>query len=326
MRPESSSGGRRRVAYLTGPGEFTLRDEELPALKPGEVAVRVAAAGICTSDVRKFETLDGGAVTLPAKLGHEWVGTVVSVGPSVGNIKIGDRILGDGYDGYCSVGVVDLNLEPPLHLPTPLVVPEELSDELAVLVEPLADCIHAIRDIAAIQPGERLAVVGVGVMGLMCARVARDRGSEVTVVERLEHRRRLATKHSHHQGVDLNDAAPRSFEALVLTPGDPSLIGPCLGLLADGGTLVLFGGFPRPSVAHFDPNEVHYRELRIVGSEWVGCGRRVYIDCYSAALNMLRDGALDQKDVVTHVFSLDQIQEAFALAKSVDSMKVVVRP
>ncbi len=100
-------------------GVRDLRVEDIPRPKPGpqEVLVRVNACGVCPTDIRKFLTLDGGALILPANVGHEFVGTVAEVGPGVRGFEHGMRIMGDGFGAYAEYAIVSLGSTP---LPTRL--------------------------------------------------------------------------------------------------------------------------------------------------------------------------------------------------------------
>ena len=138
-----------RAARLHGVGD--LRIERLRVPRPGgrELLVRVEACGICPTDVRKYAigTRDG----YPLNPGHEWVGEVVEVGSDVTDWSIGQRVCGDTYAGYAEYAL--LSVEPGAWSNGALAIPDDLDALRATFVEPLADCVHAVRDQARVGRG-----------------------------------------------------------------------------------------------------------------------------------------------------------------------------
>jgi threonine dehydrogenase-like Zn-dependent dehydrogenase len=317
-----------RIGLLMQAGQMEIADVPDPSPGPRQVTMRVEACGVCTSDLRKFNTLDDGQIQLPARLGHEFVGYVEKVGSEVTELVVGDRILGDGYRGYSEIAEIDLDVDPPLHVPNPLFIPPGVPARCAIFTEPLADCIHAVSDILGNPTGQKVVVVGVGTMGLMLVRLLADLGNVVTAVDGVTGRLEVASRWGGavttlRSSADIQDISP---EAIVIATGDQSLVTTCVEMVAMGGAVLLFGGFPRPARIVLDPNIIHYREIRLLGSEWVGVGRNGNMACYRRAIDLIASGKVPVMDLVSETYSLAEIQAAFGRAAHSETLKVVIVP
>jgi L-iditol 2-dehydrogenase len=327
----SSPGTSMRAARLHGVRDLRVERLPRPHPGPGELLVEIEACGVCPTDVRKYliGVGDGG---YPLNPGHEWVGRVAAVGAEVEGWMVGDRVYGDTYAGYAEYATL-----PAAHGAWsygPLRVDEALPLERAVFVEPLADCIHAVSHQARIRPGDRAVVLGAGQMGLQLVAVVRAAGARVLAVDPLEPRRRLAVDFGAEEAVDADgweDAAVEwsggaGVQAVILALGRSETVAPGLRALAPGGRLVLFAGFGDRSLADVDLNVIHYRELAVVGSEWVGAPPNSRLECYREALDLLSSGRLRLERLVTRRCTLDTLVEAFADVHSLDALKIVLTP
>lgn len=311
-----------RAARLHGVGD--LRVEVLPDPEPaaGELLARIEACGVCPTDVRKF--LIGTSDGYPLNPGHEWVGTVEAVGPGVTGWSVGDRVYGDTYAGYAEYAVLPVEPEPWSHGPLPL--PHELPLERAVFVEPLADCLHAVHDQARLDPGGRALVVGGGQMGLQLVAACALAGAETTLVEPLEARRALGLELGAVAAVaDLADA-PGGADAVILSVGVAGLVEPAVARAAPGGRVVLFAGFGDVARAELDLNRLHYAEIALVGSEWIGTPGRERRERYVDARNLLASGALELERLVTGRCGLDGLEQAFADVRALRGLKTILLP
>ena len=209
----------------------------MPQPGPDELLIRVEACGICPTDVRKYAI--GSRDGYPLNPGHEWVGVVEQVGAGATGWRTGDRAYGDTYAGYAEYALIPV--EPAAWSNGALAVPADLDAVRATFVEPLADCVHAVRDQAGAGAGSRICVVGAGKMGLQIVAVAAGGGSVVTVVEPLPERRGLAREFGARDAVGseaLAEAA-EGCDAVILTIGAASLVATCIGAVAPGGRVVL---------------------------------------------------------------------------------------
>jgi L-iditol 2-dehydrogenase len=313
-----------RAARLHGIGD--LRVEVLPRPRPGprELLVRVEACGICPTDVRKHAI--GSHDGYPLNPGHEWVGTIAAVGADAGGWAVGERVYGDTYAGYAEYALLAADPSPWSH--GPLAIPLDLDVMPATFVEPLADCVHAVRDQARVAAGARVCVVGAGQMGLQMVAVAAGAGAEVTAIEPDARRRELARAFgaAHTGGAEELASGAEGCEAVILTVGAADLVAPCAAAVAPGGRVVLFAGFGDAPLATLDLNVIHYREVQVVGSEWIGTPPNQRRERYSDALGLIVRGEVPVGRLVSGEVSLDGVEDAFAAVREQRGLKYVLRP
>ncbi len=316
-----------RVARLHGIRDMKV--ERIPVPSPGDddLLVRVEACGVCATNSRKYEigVNDG---EYPFNPGHEWLGRVAAVGKSVKGWRVGDRVYGDVYGGYA-----DYCLIPATAIPWsrgPLRVPADLAAERAIFVEPLADCIHAVHDQAKVKPGEKLIVIAAGVMGLKIVAEAAQSGVEVLVVEPLAERAKLAKAFGATEVIKPEGwfEAAKSWsssgvDAVILTIGDPDLVDPCIQIAAPGGRVVLFAGFGNRGKATIDVNRLHYKEIVLTGSEWIGTPPNQVRARYDEALDRLIENKVGYEQLVTSRCGFDDLESAIVRRQSYQGLKTM---
>ena len=313
-----------RAARLHGVGD--LRVETLDVPRPGarDLLVRVEACGICPTDVRKHAI--GSRDGYPLNPGHEWVGAVAEVGRDAPGWSTGQRVCGDTYAGYAEYAL--LSIEPGAWSNGALAIPDDLDAVRATFVEPLADCVHAVRDQAQVAQGSRVCVVGAGQMGLQMVAVAAAAGAHVTVVEPHAARRELAREFGASETADagaLADAAG-GRDAVILTIGAGDLVATCVVAVAPGGRVVLFAGFGAAPQATLDLDVIHYREVSLVGSEWIGTPPNQRRERYADALELIMSGQVPVERLVSGEVGLDGIEGAYAAVREQQGLKYVLRP
>lgn len=316
-----------RAARLHGIRDMRVERIAIPQPGDDDLLVRVEACGVCATDSRKYEigVNDG---EYPFNPGHEWLGTIAAVGRAVKGWKAGDRVYGDVYGGYA-----DYCLIPATAIPWsrgPLRLPADLPLERAIFVEPLADCIHAVHDQAKVKPGERLVVIAAGVMGLKIVAEAAQSGVEVMVVEPLAERQRLAKAFGARHVIDpdgwtaaVKDWASGGVDAIILTIGDPELVDPCIQLTAPGGRVVLFAGFGNRGTAMIDVNRLHYREIVLTGSEWIGTPPNQVRSRYDEALDRLIENKVGYEQLVTARCGFGDLESAIVRRQSFQGLKTM---
>jgi L-iditol 2-dehydrogenase len=327
----SSPDTSMRAARLHGVRDLRVERLPRPAAGADELLVEIEACGVCPTDVRKYliGVGDGG---YPLNPGHEWVGRVAAVGSDVEGWAVGDRVYGDTYAGYAEFATLAVGRGAWSY--GPLRVDDTVPLDRAVFVEPLADCVHAVSHQGRIGAGDSAVVLGAGQMGLQLVAVARAAGARVLAVDPLEPRRRLAVEFGAEEAVDAEGWEDVALEwsggvgaqAVILALGRPEPVAAGLRALAPGGRLVLFAGFGDRNLANVDLNVVHYRELAIVGSEWVGTPPNSRLECYREAYDLLSSGRLELERLVTRRCTLDTLVEAFTDVQSLDALKIVLTP
>jgi L-iditol 2-dehydrogenase len=319
-----------RAARLHGIED--VRVESLPVPEPaaGEVLVRVEACGVCPTDARKYAigVNDG---DYPFNPGHEWVGQVVEAGEKVQGLSLRDRVYGDTYGGYAEFTTIAADPGGWSRGALPL---GDLPVERAVFLEPLADCLHAVHDQARVADGHRVAVLGAGSMGLQMVAAAARAGARVMAVEPREDRRALAARFGAELTVDAagwREAAADwtggdGPDAIVVTLGRGEVAADAVSACAPGGRVVLFAGFGNEGVARVDLNRLHYKEISLVGSEWVGVPPHQRFERYEQARELLAGGGLRLEELVSDRIGLDGVEEALRAVRDQRTMKIVLYP
>lgn len=312
-----------RVARLHGIGDLRVEQLSEPEPAAGELLVRIEACGVCPTDVRKYliGVNDG---DYPFNPGHEWLGRVEAVGEGVVGWAPGSRVYGDTYGGYAEL--VTLPVEPGPWSRGPLVLPDDIPAERAVFVEPLADCLHAVHDQARVAPGDDVVVVGGGQMGLQLVLAASLASARVLCVEPLGDRREVALTLGA-AAADPSEWRPAGdAAAVILSIGTPSLVDACIRAARPGGRVVLFAGFGDDALAPVDLNALHYREVALVGSEWIGTPPSQRRERYDEALELLVSGRAPLERLVTARCGFAGLPGAFEDQQARRGLKTILVP
>jgi L-iditol 2-dehydrogenase len=341
------------VAACAGGGLVRLETRPMPRPGAGEIRLRLRQAGLCGTGLYK---LSHGTAAPGTVLGHEIVGTVEAVGPGVSGLAPGDRVVvphhvacGEcalcrrGSETLCPVfreslltpgGFSEHILvgERAVRLAT-FVLPEHLSDEAAVFLEPAACVLRGIRHArlaelaettAAVESPPAVAILGAGSMGLLHLLVLKALfpSVRVAVVDPLKDRRDLAL----HLGADAvampDQALDQAQDVVFDTVGGPGPLEAALTLSREGGTAVLFAhsGEGSGGRAAFDLNRFFKSERKLVAT-------------YSGSLaeqreiwRLLVEHRLDPRPLVTHHLPLSRFAEAVDLARQRRALKVLLAP
>jgi L-iditol 2-dehydrogenase len=333
-----------------------LRMEQVPRptlQDPDDVLVRIGAVGVCGSDVHFLERGRIGTfvVEQPVILGHEAGGTVVEVGPAVKALQPGDRVaIEPGRPcrrcEFCHRGEYNLCLDmyflaaPPVHgafceylvWPADFLfrLPGHVSLEEGAMCEPLSVGMWAAQR-AGVGPGDSVAVLGAGPIGLTALQAAAFYGATTIIVtdfvaSRLDAARQLGATHA----IDLN-VADAEAAIMELTAGrGVDVAFECAGAIPstqqsiritrNGGTVQLVG---MPSVDSF---EIPIYDL--IGRELNLGGLFRYRNCYPPSIAGIAAGRIDVKSLITHRYSLAECPQAMAFARDEKerALKVVVTP
>ena len=293
-----------------------------PSPGPGEVQLRVSWCGICGTDLEEWQ--DGplfiplgaphpvtGAMA-PIVLGHEFAGVVTAVGEGVTEPARGQRAAVDTivYCGSCywcrrgevircpSLGALGLHADgglaalcnAPARMCLP--VPDSVPDDEAALAEPLAVAVRALRR-GGLQPGERVAIVGLGAVGLMALQAAIAFGADsVAVIEPLPERRALAMRLGADRHVPAGDAAAVGADVAVECAGSPAAVETAVQALRAGGRAVVLGIGTRPVTV--PPLDLVIGEKSIIGSL-----SHVWDEDFRIALGLLGRGAVQAAPLIS---------------------------
>ncbi|MDI9636660.1 alcohol dehydrogenase catalytic domain-containing protein [Kamptonema cortianum] len=282
MTESNSSNGKMKALVLMAPGDLRLDQIDVPQPSSGEILIRVEAATTCGTDLKAF--LRGHPqIPMPGVFGHEYSGTVVSVG-SGAPFAVGDAVMGvhsapcqqckwclsdkenlcesimatkvlGSYAQYLLIPerIARLNVYPK---------PESLSFEVASLLEPLACVAHGLER-AKPNPQTDVLVIGPGAIGLMFVAALRHLGvKSVTLAGR--NAARLATGESLGAKPAAIDKIQHQFDLVIECTGSVEVWEKSLGFVRRGGTLMLFGGCPAGSTAAFDTRRLHYDDITLM--------------------------------------------------------------
>ncbi|HWO18977.1 MAG TPA: alcohol dehydrogenase catalytic domain-containing protein [Kofleriaceae bacterium] len=308
-------------------GDGTTSLAEVPAPEPrGEALVRVVLSGICNTDLE----LSRGYAGFRGTIGHEFVGIVED--PGDGAIARGRRVVGEinagcgacarcaaGDPRHCAtrtvLGIVgrdgahaDLLRLPARNL---VEVPASVPDEHAVFVEPLAAA-YGVLERCPVDPGDRIAILGDGKLGLLCAMALAPLGPLLVG----KHPSKLALADARGIETATVDEARlrgRAFDVVIEASGGPAGFDLALDLLRPQGTLVLKSTFH--GATPVDAARVVVEEITVVGSR---CGR------FAPALDLLVRSAVDVGPLISEVLSLERAEDAMRRAAAPGVLKVLL--
>ena len=336
-----------KASRFLGNKTFAVTDLPTPHAGPGELVLRNQVCGVCGTDVHIYHGEPGSAdVNPPVVLGHEYSGEVVEVGEGVTGFAVGDHVTVDpniycGHCAYCqngkkqlcpsmeAIGVTrDGGFAQYSRIPASQAFKLEptVPWEAAAMAEPLACCLHGI-DLAGIQVGDKVCVVGGGAIGLLMVQLAKLSGaSQIVLSEPNEKRRQVGLQLGANAAIDPTRPDAQEAFAQVLDDGANVII-ECVGNVpavksafqfAGKGATVLLFSVPKVDATFDLPLfDVYKKELTIKGSF-------VNPDTHARAVALINSGKVDFGPIITHRFTLDQLPEAIAMQMSDASIKVVV--
>ncbi|QTE28259.1 zinc-dependent alcohol dehydrogenase [Pengzhenrongella sicca] len=314
-----------RAFVLTGPREFGVQDVPAPVARPGQVVVDIERVGVCGTDVEFFtgemHYLHTGQAAYPMLLGHEWCGTVSSVGAGVdpswlGRRTTGDTMLGCGECYRCRSGrhhvcgrrheigirggwrgaLAEQLLVPAVALHA---LPDAVDVVAGALVEPGGNALRAVRG-AALSPGMRVLVLGPGTIGLLAALFARAAGAQVHLMGRSERSLGFA-RTLGFAGVWPGDGLPAlAWDAVIDASNAPALPARAVDLVEPGRRVVFVGLAGTPSTV--DTRLLALKDVTAVGILGGSAGLAGAIEQYAA-------GAVDPRPLVAATVGLERAGE-----------------
>jgi len=332
-------GIKVKRAILEGPRNFKVEEVDDPKAGPDDIIIRVKAVGICGSELPLFERglpaqavkAQGLVETSMDMLGHEWSGEVVEVGSNVTSIEVGEKVLQGGYGGFLEYYVTQ---RPPMR------IPDDMTFEVGATIEPSGIAMKAILKTEP-KPGDTVAVVGAGPIGLIALQIFREMGASKIIAceiarRRIEAARELADlvvdaskedpiekvlEATDGEGVDIaavftdsSDAWQYAFELVRGGALYHTLVMRKPVTQPEGGRLVMVAGSPPPQWQ----SPIMRKEMTVRGS-WGGRMKE--------AFDLVVAGKINNKDLISHAFSIDEINEAFEMQLRRDeSLKVLVKP
>jgi L-iditol 2-dehydrogenase len=333
-----------------GVGNVELRDIPEPEPENGQVKIRVAAAGICGTDLHIYK--DEFRSFPPVVLGHEVAGEIIAVSGDVNGLEIGARVTTETYFStcgvcrYCRSGQTNLCLNrrsigsavnggftnyvivpaKNIHL-----LPENVDFQSGALTEPLACVTHGVLGTPTVSPGDVAVIAGPGAIGLLTLQVVKAAGAVAVILgtngdeHRLELARSLGADYTVNVQRDdpetlIRDLTPEGLGADVVyeCSGAGAAAAQLLTLVRRRGRYVQIGLFGK-AIA-WDMDQICYKELIATGSNastppsWI------------RALQLLKSGAVQTKPLITHTYDITDWQQAFEGFENKSGIKTLLQP
>ena len=329
-----------------------IEDIENPELGSNDILVKMAACGICGSDVEKVF----GKYGQPSmKLGHEPAGVILKIGNSVNDFKIGDRVFthhhvpcysetchecSHGNETMCPkyyqsnlnpCGLADEYVVPEWNVKHGgvLKIPDSMSFEEAALIEPLACCVRAWTKFTY-QKNDTAVILGVGSTGIMHALLAKSAYfSKIFCLDlnnfRLDFAKKLGFETNRSDDTSLSEKIIKSTDTsgvdiVIVATGSLEALRDAIKLVRKGGTIVMFGVPNKGASIDIDMSIVYSKEITIT-TTYAASDKDT-----KTALELISSGKIDVKSLITHKYSLEDSQKAFEHAKTgYNAMKIIIQ-
>ena len=326
-----------------------LEDIPVPQINDDQILVKVAACGVCHTDLHYIEH---GVPTFkkpPIVLGHEASGIVEDAGANVTNVKKGQRVLipavltcghcqacrlgrenicghmimlGNHFDGayaeYVAVPAKDV-LDLPESIPL---------EEASIIADAISTPYHAVKNRARVQPGDTVVIFGCGGVGINAVQMASAAGGYVIAVDVNPRKLEWATEFGAAKTIDASKVERVSKAVKKMTGGgadiamevigNPRTIEEAFECVRVGGRLCVVG-YTHEAIS-IVAGKIMFKELEVVGS--LGCRPVDYVPL----IRMVEQGKIDVKRQVTHRFGLDELEKAFEAMKEGVSLRSIVVP
>lgn len=324
-----------------------MEDVPMPKLGVNDVMIKIKKTAICGTDLHIYRWDDWSQRTIktPMVIGHEYVGTVVEIGKGVKNIKVGDRVTGEGHIacGYCRncrrgkkhvcENTIGVGVNRDGAFAEYLVIPSEnvvhldsrISDELASIMDPFGNATHTALSFPLV--GEDVLITGAGLIGCMATAICRFAGARYVVVSDLSDYRLDIAKQmgatltiNPRKGETVAGAMKQlhmsGFDIGLEMSGSPKAFNEMLDNMYNGSKISLLG--IQPAGTPIDWDKVIFKALTLKGIY----GREMWETWYQME-QMLISG-INLSPIITHRFSVDDFQKGFEIMDGGECGKVIL--
>jgi threonine dehydrogenase-like Zn-dependent dehydrogenase len=352
---------KMKAAVFYGPRDLRVEMVPIPKAGPKDVLIKVKACGICGSDLHSYKL---GLFIEPGQImGHEYIGEVVEVGTEVEGVSVGERVTAQGTTpcgkcfwckrqeygfcpdvfhtliGYGRSGAFAeyVLMENPIVGQTLFIFPDSIDDETGATAEPFSVGVSAAEH-TGIKAGDKVVVLGAGVIGIGCMQAAKAAGATVLITDVSEKRLALAKKLGADDTFNVTKGNPLDWvkekfgvgpyhfhegekaggmaDVVIDAAGVPATAQQAIDMVRSGGSICIVASAEEPApVSTFAINMKGIRWLPGLGGAGIG-----------SAIPLLADGRMKSRELISHRFSIDHIQEAFETQLNADeSMKVLIK-
>lgn len=341
-----------QAALFYAPNDVRYEALPEPTPGPGELVVAIGSALTCGTDLKCYRR--GHPVllaSLPSPFGHEFAGTVTAVGEGA-PYHVGDRVVcansapcmacywcEQGQHNLCEkLSLLNGAYADAIKVPAEVVrhnthkLPDELPFEVAAFTEPLAVAWRGI-DVLKLEPGEHVAIIGLGAIGQLMVWLAGHQGARVTAMARNPMRREVAQRFGGADAVvdisgeldvaairEAHTEAGRGFDVVIEAVGRPETWQAAIGLVRRGGRVNLFGGCPGGTTIPLDTRRIHYDEITLVSS-FHHTPKHV-----KEAFDLLASKTLDPLPLVFDHMAMSQVPEALERVERGEVIKIALVP
>ena len=337
-----------KVAMYYSNEDIRIEDMSTPEIGEEEVLVEMKACGICGSDLMDWYLKS----RAPLVLGHEPAGVVVRKGDKVEGFDVGDRVFVHHHVAcltchYCLHGDFTLceqfhktNIEPGgfaeyFKVPAPnlqidtLKIPETMSFEEATFIEPVGCCLRALKK-CNIQTGDSVAIIGVGTTGIIHTALSKIfRAAKTFVSDLIDYRLNVAKRFGADVAINPEkedlvsvvkaETDGRGVDIAIVTAPSLEAYKAGLSICRKGGKLCVFAPVETGNYLRISPKELFFSEIQIIPSYSTS-----HLET-RMALELIKSGRINVKQLITHRFRLVDTAKAFKTAsESKESLKVIV--
>ena len=312
---------------LTGIKSLELKVIAQPEIKPDEVKIHTAFAGICGTDHALYAGLPGSAPAVPPiVLGHENSGVVVEVGSEVTNVKVGDRVAVDpniycGQCKYCRTGRPELcehlsaigvtrdgGFEDYFTAPASVVypIPDNVSLKAAALVEPISCAVHGIQ-LLKVSPYQKALVIGDGFMGQLFVQILQAYGIHQVDLAGIVDEKLAMAKDKFGAKRTFNTMAgdkipDGEYDVVIEAVGSPKTQEAAIEAAARGGQVLMFGVGGPDDTFEMNTYEVFQKQLTIQGSF-------INPNAFEDSLALLSSGKVDVEPLISHELDYATVED-----------------
>jgi L-iditol 2-dehydrogenase len=328
-----------------------VRVEEMPIPKVGDkdILIKVNVCGICGSDILEWYRIK----KAPLVLGHELSGEVIQVGKDITKFKPGDRVFSThhvpcnechycltDHETACVTFQTKNNFDPggfseylkvsgrSVDTGT-LLLPDEVTYEEASFIEPLGTVVRGLRRIE-LQPGDSMLVLGAGIAGILMIKLGKALGARRIIATdindtRLLNAKKIGAEHTFNASEDIPKAIKevnngRLVDKVVICTGALSAVKQALKSVDKGGTIMFFAVPTPDETVDIDFNPYWRDDISFITSYGAAPQDN------QKALELIRAGNINVKDIITHRLSLDEIAKGFELAGEGKGLKILIKP